>query len=123
MNVIDSSAWLAYFAGTSNADNFAKPIQDTQNLIVPAICVYEVTKVILRESDENHLLQALAVMQQGRLVELSHSLATTSAKLSTKHKLPMADSIIYATAVQLNATVWTQDVDFQDLPNVRYFAK
>ncbi len=77
----------------------------------------------LRESDENHLLQVLAAVQKGKVVELTPSLSTAAAKISLKYKLPMADSIIYTTAQQYDATVWTQDIDFEGLPNVNYFAK
>lgn len=123
MNVVDTSAWLEFFSDGDNADVFVTPITDSQNLIIPSICIYEITKVVLRESDEHHLLQILAAMQKGKIVELSATLSTMAAKISLKHKLPMADSIIYATAQQHQATVWTQDVDFEQLPNVRYVAK
>lgn len=99
------------------------PIKETETLVVPTICIYEISKVILRESDENHLLQALAAIQKAQVVDLSSSISTASAKISLKYKLPMADSIIYATAKSFNATVWTQDVDFKNLPNVKYIPK
>jgi len=123
MNVVDTSAWLEYFEGGANSHKFSPAIKEVEQLIVPTICIYEISKVILRESDENHLIQALAAVQKGKIVELSPVLSTTAAKISLKHKLPMADSIIYATARLFDATVWTQDVDFEDLPNVNYFQK
>lgn len=123
MNVVDTSGWLEYFEGGINSDKFAPAIKEVQKLIVPTICIYEISKVILRESDENHLLQALAAVQKGKIVELSPSLSTKAAKISLQHKLPMADSIIYATAKFFDATVWTQDIDFEKLPNVNYFNK
>lgn len=123
LNVVDTSAWLAFFAGTDNADIFQSPITDTENLIVPSICIYELSKVILRESDEDHLLPVLATLQKGQVVTLDPVLATAAAKNSLHYKLPMADSIIFTTAQQYNALVWTQDNDFQHLPNVKYFMK
>ena len=123
MNVVDTSAWLEYFEGGRNARQFSDPIKNTEQLIVPTICIYELSKVILRESDENHLLLALAAIQRGTIATLTPSLSTAAAKISLKYKLPMADSIIYATAKQHNATVWTQDIDFNDLPNVNYLPK
>ncbi len=123
MNVVDTSGWLEFFAGGHNAKKFAAPIKAVEDLIVPTICIYEISKVILRESDENHLLQALAVIQKGKIVTLTQSISTAAAKVSLKYKLPMADSIIYTTAIQYNATVWTQDSDFNNLPNVNYIAK
>lgn len=123
MNVVDTSGWLEYFEGGPNAIRFSVPIKENTELVVPTICIYEISKVILRESDENHLLQALAAIQKGKIVALSPSISTAAAKISLKYKLPMADSIIYTTAKEFNATVWTQDVDFKDLPNVNYIPK
>lgn len=123
MNVVDTSGWLEYFEGGQNADYFAAPVINIEEVIVPTICIYEISKVILRESDENHLLQALAAIQKGRIVDITSSISIAAAKVSLKYKLPMADSIIYATAQRFNATVWTQDIDFKDLENVNYIPK
>ncbi len=123
MNVVDTSGWLEYFEGGQNARNFSVPIKEIKELVVPTICIYEISKIILRESDENHLLQALAAIQKGQIVVLTPSISTAAAKVSLKYKLPMADSIIYTTAKQYTATVWTQDIDFKNLPNVNYIPK
>ncbi len=98
MNVVDTSGWLEYFEGGRGVKEFAVPIKETKELIVPTICIYKITKIILRERDENHLLQALAAIQKGRVVDLTSSISSAAAKISLKYKLPMADSIIYATA-------------------------
>lgn len=123
MNVVDTSGWLEYFAGGKNAGKFQAPILDDKQLVVPAVCFYEISKVILRESDEHHLIQALAAMQKGKVVPLTSPLSIAAAKISLARRLPMADSIIYATARKFDAVVWTQDADFDGLPDVRYFAK
>jgi len=123
MNVIDSSAWLTYFADEPAAPHFHEAIQKIESLVVPVITIYEVFKVVLRESSENEALQAIAAMQKGSVVDLTANLAIAASKLSLQHKLPMADSIILATAKHYNATIWTQDVDFKDIPGVNYFPK
>lgn len=123
MNVVDTSGWLEFFEGGKNAREFSTPIKRIEELVVPTICIYEISKVILRESDESHLLQALAAIQRGKVVDLTSSISTAAANVSIKYKLPMADSIIYTTAVQYEATVWTQDIDFKNLPNVNYLPK
>jgi predicted nucleic acid-binding protein len=123
MNVVDTSGWLEYFTGGNNSGIFAEPIMEEARLLVPTICIYEISKVILRERNEHDLIQALAAIHKGRIISLSPSLSTAAAKVSLEFKLPMADSIIYATALQFNAFVWTQDGDFKDLPNVRYIPK
>lgn len=123
MNVVDSSAWLEYFADGPNAQHFAAPIEDTANQVVPSITLLEVFKRIAQQRDEATALQYLAVMQQGRVVELDAALALSAAALGLRHKLPLADSIIYATAQQAGATAWTQDSDFKGLDGVRYWPR
>jgi predicted nucleic acid-binding protein len=121
MNVVDSSGWLAYFADEPNAKHFLAPLSDPASLVVPTVTIYEVFKVILRESGENDALQAAMAMQKGTVVDLTESLAIAASKLSLEHDLPMADSIILATAQEFSAIIWTQDSDFDNMNNVRYF--
>ena len=123
MNVVDSSGWLEYFSGGKNASRFSAPLKDVDSLVVPAISVYEVFKVLLREAGEEAALQAASAMQRGHLVDLTPQRAMFAATLSLQHSLPMADSIILATAREYDATLWTQDVDFEGMAGVRYVAK
>jgi predicted nucleic acid-binding protein len=122
MNVVDSSGWLAYFADSPHADFFSHAIENTDDLIVPVISLYEVFKRILQQRNENAALQAIALMQQGRVIELDAALALSAARLSHTLKLPMADSLILATARWHQAVLWTQDSDFKDIEGVRYVA-
>jgi predicted nucleic acid-binding protein len=121
MNIIDSSGWLEYFSDGPNAKHYLAPLNDTSSLIVPVITIYEVFKVVLRESAENEALQAVAAMQKGKIIDLSAKLAMDASKLSLQHKLPMADSIILATARAHNCVIWTQNSDFQNFEGVNYF--
>jgi predicted nucleic acid-binding protein len=123
VNIVDSSAWLEYFSDGPNADRFAVPLGNTSELLVPTIILYEVFKVVCRQRGEDSALQVVALMQQGRVIELSSSIALLAAKLSLDAKFPMADSIILATAQTNDATLWTQDNDFEGVPGVKYFPK
>jgi predicted nucleic acid-binding protein len=123
VNLIDSSAWLEYFADGPNASFFAAPIEKTQELIVPTIVVLEVYKRILQQRSARTALEAVAVLRQGRTIDLTATLAIAAATLSHSEKLPMADSIILATARAENAVIWTQDADFKDTPGVRFRAR
>jgi toxin FitB len=123
MNVVDSSAWLEYFADGANAKHFAKIIENPDELLVPSITLLEVFKRIAQQRDQSTALQYVAVMQQSKVIVLDSALALRAAALGIQHKLPLTDSIIYATAQAANALVWTQDDDFDGLPDVRYFAK
>ena len=123
MNVVDSSAWLEFLADGPNADEFAVPLRDRAALVVPSITIYEVFKVVCRQRGEDAALQAAALMQQGMVVELSPSMAMVAAKTSLELALPMADSIILATARLHDATLWTQDEHFSNIAGVRYARK
>jgi predicted nucleic acid-binding protein len=120
MNVVDSCAWLEYFAGGPNAVFFTRAIEATGKLVVPTLSLYEVFKRILQQRTEGDALLAIAVMQQGTVVELDARVALSAARISVDHKLPMADSVMLATAGAFGATLWTQDEHFKDLPGVRY---
>lgn len=123
MNVVDSSGWLEYFADAPNADFFAPAIEDPPNLIVPSISLYEVFKRVLVQRDEDSALKVVALMQKGQVVELNASLALSAARTSTQHQLPLADSVILATARAYQATLWTQGIDFEGMDGVNYIAK
>lgn len=123
MNVVDSSAWLEYFADGPNAKHFAKVVEAPDELLVPAITLLEVFKRISQQRDESAALQYVAVMQQSTVVDLDAALALRAAALGLRHKLPLADSIVYATAQAAAAQVWTQDADFENLPGVHFWRK
>lgn len=123
MNVVDSSAWLEYFADGPNADFFAGAIEATAELLVPAVSVYEVFKRVMQQRGEGDALQAVALMQQGRVIDLTPPLALSAARLSIEHRLPMADSMIMASAKAHGAMLWTQDSDFEGIPAVQYRPK
>jgi predicted nucleic acid-binding protein len=123
MNVVDSSAWLEYFANGPNAAFFGPAIEQMGELMVPSLTIYEVFKRVLQQRDEGDALRAVALMQQGTVVDLDARLAVTAARLSRDTGLPMADSVVLATARLHGATLWTQDADFKNLPEVRYRTK
>jgi predicted nucleic acid-binding protein len=120
MNVVDSSGWLEYLADGPNAGFFAAPIEDATGLIVPTLSLYEVFKRVLQQRDEGQALEAVAAMQEGAVVPLTSSLALSAARISVKERLPLADSVMLATARQCGATLWTQDSDFEGLEGVEY---
>lgn len=113
MNVVDSSGWLEYFRDGRNVGFFAPAVEDLTQLAVPSISIHEVFKRVLELAGESEALQAAALMQQGRVVDLDTTLAVSAAVLSHELGLPLADAVVLATARRLAATVWTQDSDFQ----------
>lgn len=123
MNLVDSSAWLEYFAAGPQAAHFTPAIEDAPRLVVPTIVILEVTRRVMQQRGEDEALQVAAAMHQGQVVNLDSGIALNAAQLGIAYKLPLADSIIYATARQHDATVWTMDADFSRLPGVRYYPK
>lgn len=123
MNVVDSSAWLEYFANGPNAAFFAPPVEDVGRLLVPSICLLEVFKRVLQQRGEGAALRAVAQMQQGQVVDLDNFLVLSAARVSFDLKLPLADSVVLATARVHNAILWTQDADFAQMQGVKYVSK
>jgi len=120
MNLVDSSAWLEYFSDGPNAAAFERALKDADNLLVPTLCLYEVFKVVLRERGESEALQAVALMRQGKVVDLTAEIALLGARTSLDFRIPLADSIILATGRLHGAVIWTQDADFKDIKGVKY---
>lgn len=123
MNVADSSAWIEFLIEGPNAGHFAPILNDRAALIVPTIAVYEVYRWMERERSVDHADAAVAVMTESLIVDLDIDLAIDAADLAAEHHLAMADSIILATAQRYEATLWTQDADFEGLLNVRYLPR
>ena len=123
MNIVDSSGWLEYFAEGSNVEFFAPAIEDTKNLLVPVICIYEVFKKILSVSGVSAAQTCISDMKLGKIIEVDESLALSAAKIAFDLKLPMADSLILATARANDAILWTQDEHFKGLEGVKYIEK
>ena len=123
LHLVDSSGWLEYFTDGPNAERFTEPLSDPDRLVVPTVSLYEVFRVVLRERGEDDAVRAAALMGRGREVPLSSALALEAARLAHEGGLAMADGIILATARSAGAVLWTQDVDFEGMADVRYFAK
>ncbi len=120
MNIVDSSGWLEYFASGPNAELFSEPIEETEDLLVPTISLYEVFKRVLQQRGETEALNAVAFMQSGVIVDLTSTIALHAANISIGLKIPMADSVMLASAREKDAILWTQDSDFEDLEGVKY---
>jgi predicted nucleic acid-binding protein len=123
MNIVDSSFWIEFFIKTDIAYQIYPIIEKRDMLIVPSIILLEVIKKILRERSENEAMECLAFMKLGKIENLDDDLALNAAFFGNKYKLPLADSIIYATTLKSNSTLFTLDKHFQGLPNVQYFQK
>lgn len=120
MNIVDSSGWLEYFSSGKNAEFFSNPIEDSENLIVPTLSLYEVFKRILQQRNETDALHAIAFMQSGAILDLTSTIALHAAKISIDYQIPMADSVMLASARESESILWTQDADFEGIENVRY---
>ena len=123
MNIVDSSGWIEYLLDTGRADLFAQPIEQRDKLLVPVIALYEVHKVLSRKVPPDVVQSCLDVMRLGRVLEITDRRAIAAANIALRHRLAMADAMMYGLAQEFDATFWTQDVDYQGLPGVQWFAK
>ena len=123
MNVVDSSGWIEYFLDTANADNFAAAVEQTDQLIVPALSFFEVHRFLSRTVNAFQRETCLDIMRRGKVVEVTVQRAIAASVAAQKHRLAMADAMMYSIAREFNATLWTQDVDYKDLPGVSFHAK
>jgi predicted nucleic acid-binding protein len=123
-NLVDTSGWLEYFTNGKNADFFAPAVEDIDNLVVSVINIYEIFKKVLTERGENEALETIAVLSQGKIVDIDIHLAAQAAQLSVQFKIPMADSLLLATAQKYKAILWTQDKHFENIESgIKYITK
>ena len=123
MNVVDSSGWVEYFFDSPRADLFATAVENVTELFVPVVSIYEVHKILSRKLPAGAVASCLDVMRLGRVLDLTDRRAVTAADIAGKHKLAMADAVIYSMAREFDATLWTQDVDYDGLAGVKFFPK
>ena len=123
MNVVDSSGWIEYLTDSKRADLFAAPIEQRDQLLVPTIALFEVHKILSRSLPEGVVDRCLNVMRLGRVLDLTDRRAVAASKIARQHRLALADAAMYSMAREFDATLWTQDVDYQGLEGVRYCAK
>jgi predicted nucleic acid-binding protein len=121
--VVDSCGWLEYFTNSELSVHYSAAIEDTEHLLVPSITITEVFKKVLRETDESSALLCAAAMCRGRVVDLDVETGLLAARYGVEYRLPLADSIVYATAIQYGAEILTEDADFEGLPSVTFFRK
>ena len=123
MNIVDTSLWIEYFAGTPLDESILNALYKNDELYVPTICLYEVRRKFLNDNDVAKAVTAIDIMKNGMVISINSEIALLASDISIQYKLPMADSIIYATSVLYNADIYTQDKHFQNLDRVRFFAK
>ncbi len=123
MNLVDSSCWIEYLQDSPRAELFAAAIERRDQLLVPVIALYEVCKILRRTQPAHRVTAALNVMRLGRVLEITDARAVAAAECAQRHRLAMADAMMYSLSQEFHGTFWTQDVDYQGLPGVHYFAK
>jgi toxin FitB len=123
VNIVDSSGWIEYFTAGKNGPLFRKVILQNDNLIVPAISIYEVHKRLSQLTPTDTVNECIAVMQKARVINLTPERAVAASHIATQHQLAMADAMMYAVALEFDALFWTQDVDYKGLANIEFHAK
>lgn len=120
MNVVDSCGWLEYLADGPNAGFFEAALTDEERLVVPAITLFEVARVLIRQRGTAAAETALGFMARGRVVHPDLAASLRAAQAAVQHRLAMADALIWQTAADHAAVLWTQDADLSAAPGVRF---
>ena len=123
MSIIDTSLWIEFFAGTPLDESIISALSNSDELYVPTICLYEVKKKFLIDNDAVKAVTAIDIMKKGMVISIDSEIALLASDISKQYKLPMADSLIYATAVLHDTELYTQDAHFENLDRVHYFTK
>lgn len=123
MNIVDASGWIEFFLAGANGPWFKPVIENTSELLVSSVNMYEVHQVLSRKLPIELRDMCLEVMRRAPVIELNDERAIAASELSLKHGLAMADAAIYAIALEHKAVLWTQDADYQGLKGVKYFPK
>lgn len=118
MFIIDSSGWIEFLTDGPLAAEYLKYLKDTSKIKTPTIVIYEVYKKIKRERTEEEALLAVSLLNRTSVIQLSESIALFAADLSLQYSLPMADAIVYATALEGGCRVVTSDAHFKRLDKV-----
>jgi len=118
MTVVDSCGWIEYLADSSLAPQYEKYLQKPEEVITPSLVMYEVYKKIKKEKGEELALSVVAQMEKTKVVTLDEGIALLAADLSIGHLLPLADAVVYGTAMREKAKVVTSDSHFKDLDDV-----
>jgi len=123
VNLVDSSGWIEYLLDTPRAEWFAAAIEQRERLLVPVIALYEVHRVLSRKIPAEALAACLNVMRMGLVLELNDQRAVAASEVAQRHRLAMADAVMYSMALEHQAAFLTQDQDYHGLPGVHYFPK
>ena len=123
MNIVDASCWIEFFLAGTNGPKFKPVIENTSELLVSSVNMYEVHRVLSRKLPVELRDMCLEVMRRASVIELNEERAIAASELSLKHDLAMADAAMYAIALEHKAVLWTQDADYQGLAGVKYFSK
>jgi|SRR5580658_6598816 predicted nucleic acid-binding protein len=123
MRVVDTSAWLEWLSDSSLGRKVGLELPLKGAWIVPTIVQYELARCLAREVSEEAADETIAFSNSCVVTPLDTRLAIQAAEIARDRGLAMADSIIYATAIDTGADLLTCDAHFAKLPHVAYFAK
>ena len=123
MIIVDSCGWLEWFTDGKLADRYKDYLASQEKLLIPAIIIYEVYKVLKRETTEEKALLVVGYMKNASVIPFDDHLAIAAADIALQEKLAMADAIIVAVSRVHNCRIISSDSDLKNQPNVTYIAK
>lgn len=123
MHLVDTCGWIEWLTDSALAEKFGPFLADSANLVVPTLVQFELYKWCLREKDEAMALDVVGLTEACLVRPLDTRIALSAADLSARHKLSMADAVVYASALAAGGQLLTSDAHFSGLPGVSYWQK
>lgn len=121
--LIDSWSWIEYWKGSRYAEKAAEYIEGTDTAVLSTVNLAEIYFSVLRDYNEKKAREkADTVRKRCFLIPVDEQIAVDAARLKHSLKLPLADSIILATARTRNAKIVSGDKDFKGLPDTLFIA-
>ena len=87
---------------------------------ISAIVIHEVYQLTLKkEGRETAILRTNLLERDFKVIRVDSAIAKSSAELRYKYRIPMADSIIAATSLHINATCITDDPHIKSMKEIK----
>jgi predicted nucleic acid-binding protein len=123
--LIDSWAWVEFFAGTEIGEKVKAYVMDAdQEIVISSINLAEIYRLALARFDEQTAeKRRRAMISRCYLVPVDEEIAVRGAKLRHEREWGLGDALIYATAVREGAKVLTGDPHFKGLKDVIFLGR
>ena len=118
----DTRFFVEYFYSDDDEllRKFKEELRSVKERLVSSLTVHEIHRINwLREGKEVAALRSNTIRRDFKIIEVNYEIAVKSAGLRTRHQIPMADSVIAATAQIHDCSVFSDDNHFKEIPDLK----